>query len=74
MLSLKDSLTGVWNRRKYDQTVEMEWCRCLRYKKPIALILLDIDYFKEFNDSYGHMAGDECLFQSPWKKNNAYMV
>lgn len=60
-LSFKDPLTGVWNRRKYDQMVEMEWNRCLRYKRPIALILLDIDYFKEFNDLYGHKAGDECL-------------
>lgn len=62
-LTLKDPLTGIWNRRKYDQTIEMEWSRCLRYKRPIALILLDIDYFKEFNDSYGHMAGDECLIE-----------
>lgn len=62
-LSFKDPLTGVWNRRKYDQTIAMEWRRCLRYKRPIALILLDIDYFKEFNDSYGHMAGDECLIK-----------
>lgn len=62
-LSFKDPLTGVWNRRKYDQTIEMEWRRCLRYERPIALILLDIDYFKGFNDSYGHMAGDECLIK-----------
>lgn len=62
-LSFKDALTGLWNRRKYDQTIELEWRRCLRYKRPIALLLLDIDYFKEFNDSYGHMAGDECLIK-----------
>ncbi len=62
-LSYKDPLTRVWNRRKYDETIEMEWHRCLRYKRPIALLLLDIDYFKEFNDSYGHMAGDECLIK-----------
>lgn len=62
-ISFKDPLTGVWNRRKYDQTIAMEWRRCLRYKRPIALILVDIDYFKEFNDSYGHMAGDECLIK-----------
>jgi diguanylate cyclase (GGDEF)-like protein len=60
-LSFKDQLTGVWNRRKYDQIVEMEWNRCLRCKRPIALLLVDIDYFKELNDLYGHMAGDECL-------------
>ncbi len=62
-LSFKDPLTGLWNRRKYDQTIALEWRRCLRYKRPISLILLDIDYFKEFNDSYGHMAGDECLIK-----------
>ena len=60
-LSFKDQLTGVWNRRKYDQIVEMEWNRCLRHKRPIALLIVDMDYFKEFNDSYGHMAGDACL-------------
>ena len=62
-LSFKDCLTGIWNRRKYDETIEIEWRRCLRYKRPIALILLDIDYFKQFNDLYGHMAGDECLIK-----------
>lgn len=60
-LSLKDSLTGIWNRRKYDETVSLEWNRCLRHKAPVALILLDVDHFKNFNDAYGHMAGDECL-------------
>lgn len=60
-LSFHDPLTGVWNRRKYDQTLEIEWRRCLRHKRPLALILLDIDNFKKFNDTYGHMAGDECL-------------
>lgn len=60
-LSLKDPLTGVWNRRKYDETIDSEWRRCLRYQRPVSLILLDIDYFKQFNDAYGHMAGDECL-------------
>jgi diguanylate cyclase (GGDEF)-like protein len=59
--SLKDPLTCVWNRRKYDETIKLEWLRCLRYQRPIALILLDIDYFKQLNDTYGHVAGDECL-------------
>ena len=62
-LSFKDSLTGMWNRRKYDQMIEKEWNRCLRYQRPMALLVLDIDYFKRFNDFYGHMAGDECLAQ-----------
>ncbi len=60
-LSLKDPLTGLWNRRKYDEIINLEWNRCLRYQRPIALILLDIDYFKKYNDCHGHLAGDECL-------------
>lgn len=59
----KDSLTGIWNRRKYDETVPVELSRCIRDQKPLALILVDIDYFKEFNDAYGHMPGDQCLIQ-----------
>lgn len=55
-LSLKDPLTKLWNRRKYDETINLEWNRCLRYQRPIALILLDIDYFKKYNDFYGHIA------------------
>lgn len=61
--SFKDPLTGVWNRRKYDQMLEKEWNRCLREQKPIALLLLDIDDFKRFNDFYGHMEGDSCLIK-----------
>lgn len=60
-LSLKDPLTKLWNRRKYDETIDLEWNRCLRYQRPIALIFLDIDYFKKYNDFYGHIAGDKCL-------------
>ena len=62
-LSYKDPLTGVWNRRKYNHMIEREWRRCLRYQSPIALLFLDIDYFKRLNDFYGHMAGDECLIK-----------
>ena len=61
LLSLKDPLTGLWNRRHYDDTVIKEWNRCLRYKGAISLMMLDIDYFKAYNDCYGHRAGDECL-------------
>lgn len=60
-ISLRDPLTGIWNRRKYDETIHIEWNRCLRHQRPIALMLLDIDFFKQFNDAYGHMAGDACL-------------
>jgi diguanylate cyclase (GGDEF)-like protein len=60
-LSTTDALTGIANRRSLDQFMEREWRRCLRMKKPLALVMLDIDYFKLFNDKYGHQAGDDCL-------------
>lgn len=61
--SFKDSLTGIWNRRKYDQMIKNTWRQCLRYQRPLALLLLDIDYFKMFNDFYGHLEGDKCLIK-----------
>lgn len=61
VLSLKDPLTDLWNRRHYDRTIYLEWNRSLRHKYPIALMMLDIDNFKAYNDCYGHKAGDECL-------------
>lgn len=62
-LSFIDPLTGLWNRRKYDEIINLEWNRGLRYQRPIALILLDIDHFKKYNDCHGHLAGDDCLTQ-----------
>ena len=62
-LSREDALTGLANRRYFDEHLKMEWNRCLREKKPLSLILLDIDFFKQYNDFYGHMAGDHCLTQ-----------
>ena len=62
-LSLTDSLTGVANRRCFNLTMENEWRRCARAGLPIALIMADIDYFKNYNDAYGHQAGDACLQQ-----------
>ena len=61
VISLKDPLTGLWNRRHYDDAIKAEWNRSLRHKRHIAFMIIDIDYFKEFNDCYGHMAGDKCL-------------
>lgn len=60
-LSHVDGLTQLANRRYFDKRFKEEWYRGLREELPISLIILDIDYFKNYNDSYGHLAGDECL-------------
>jgi diguanylate cyclase (GGDEF)-like protein/PAS domain S-box-containing protein len=60
-LSMSDSLTCIGNRRHLDELLEREWQRAAREKTPLAVIMLDIDYFKLFNDTYGHIAGDDCL-------------
>ncbi|MFK7822966.1 MAG: diguanylate cyclase [Oligoflexales bacterium] len=60
-LSLIDSLTGVPNRRCFDQSLDQELRLSVRNAFSLSLILIDIDYFKLYNDSYGHQAGDECL-------------
>jgi diguanylate cyclase (GGDEF)-like protein len=60
-LSVTDFLTGLANRRRFDEILGIEWARALRTGQPLALIMIDIDHFKKFNDSYGHQAGDECL-------------
>ncbi len=60
-LSFKDGLTGVANRRMFDSILEVEWANARRNRQPLSLLLLDIDYFKQYNDLYGHLAGDECL-------------
>ena len=59
--SLHDALTGLYNRRYLEKTLELEWLRHRRSKKEISIILLDIDHFKLYNDHYGHIKGDECL-------------
>ncbi len=56
-----DGLTGVANRRCFDEYLHREWRRMTREEKPLSLILFDIDYFKLYNDTYGHLAGDACL-------------
>lgn len=58
-----DSLTGLPNRRYFDATLAQEWSRTCRTESSIALILIDIDWFKQYNDHYGHVLGDECLRQ-----------
>ena len=63
ILTLKDPLTDLWNRRHFDQTLEMEWKRCLRNQRPLAVLLIDVDFFKGYNDAYGHQAGDQCLIK-----------
>lgn len=56
-----DGLTGLANRRSFDEKLHVEWSRAQRYGESIALILADVDYFKRYNDHYGHQGGDECL-------------
>jgi diguanylate cyclase (GGDEF)-like protein len=60
-LSLEDDLTGIANRRHFERTLADEWNRARRHEQPLALILLDLDHFKELNDRRGHPAGDDCL-------------
>ncbi|HEX4974648.1 MAG TPA: diguanylate cyclase [Pseudomonadales bacterium] len=62
-LAKTDALTGIGNRRCFDEGLLEEWNRAIRNGDPLGLILLDIDYFKQYNDIYGHQAGDECLIQ-----------
>lgn len=62
-LSFKDGLTGVSNRRMLDSVLEQEWVRARREHQPLSLLLVDIDFFKQYNDFYGHMQGDDCLKQ-----------
>jgi len=62
-LSFKDGLTGVSNRRMLDSVLEKEWVNARRDKQPLSLLLIDIDFFKQYNDFYGHIVGDDCLKQ-----------
>ena len=63
LISKEDSLTHVPNRRMLDEKLDEEWRRALRFKTNISLLIVDIDHFKEFNDTYGHSAGDQCLIK-----------
>ncbi len=62
-LSYVDALTGIANRRRFEERFGQEWRRAIRARSPLSLIMIDIDGFKAFNDAYGHPVGDECLRQ-----------
>jgi diguanylate cyclase (GGDEF)-like protein/PAS domain S-box-containing protein len=62
-LSVTDPLTGLPNRRRFDQALSSEWRRAVREQTPISLLLIDADHFKDYNDTYGHPSGDSCLKQ-----------
>jgi diguanylate cyclase (GGDEF)-like protein len=59
--SLRDGLTGVWNRRAFDERLSEFWREATRKRRPLAVVMIDVDQFKAYNDSAGHPAGDECL-------------
>lgn len=60
-LAMRDSLTGIPNRRAFEDALKQEWRLALRTQHTISLLLIDVDFFKQYNDRYGHLAGDECL-------------
>jgi diguanylate cyclase (GGDEF)-like protein len=60
-LATRDGLTGLANRRCFDDTLHAEWSRALRQQQPLSLLMVDVDNFKAYNDAHGHLGGDECL-------------
>lgn len=67
----RDQLTGIPNRRAFDETLDREWRRALRAASELSLVMFDIDHFKAYNDRYGHQRGDECLRQVATEINEA---
>ncbi len=65
-LAMTDGLTGLANRRRFDIVIEKEWQRAMRAQQPVALLMIDADHFKAFNDQYGHQAGDLVLCGIAW--------
>jgi diguanylate cyclase (GGDEF)-like protein len=60
-LATRDGLTGLANRRCFDDTLAAEWSRAMRQRQPLSLLMVDVDNFKAYNDAHGHLGGDECL-------------
>jgi diguanylate cyclase (GGDEF)-like protein len=60
-MATTDALTGLKNRRKFDHVIDLEWRRATRQKTPVALLMIDADHFKAYNDTFGHQAGDQVL-------------
>jgi diguanylate cyclase (GGDEF)-like protein len=60
-MAFRDGLTGVANRRRFDEALAVEWRYCRRKAAPLAILMIDVDHFKPYNDRYGHQAGDDCL-------------
>lgn len=63
VLSFKDGLTNIANRRRFDSSFELEWERARIERQPLSVLLFDVDYFKQYNDLYGHTQGDQCLVE-----------
>lgn len=61
LLATQDGLTGIANRRRFDELLHLEWGRAMRDTKTLSLLMIDVDHFKDYNDTYGHQAGDACL-------------
>jgi len=68
-LSTLDGLTGIANRRHFDEMLQIEWKSGFREKTPLSIIMIDIDFFKKYNDGYGHQGGDDCLKAVAWALN-----
>jgi diguanylate cyclase (GGDEF)-like protein/PAS domain S-box-containing protein len=61
LLATQDGLTGIANRRRFDELLQLEWGRAMRDTKSLTLLLIDVDHFKKYNDTHGHQAGDVCI-------------